>query len=115
MRDPLAGKATRIIVQEQQADGKWLDAVAISMTRRGPDEAFKTGATGWYGNGSVPIHGRQGSIGISFTETGTKGLGTPKLKLTPEEKLARKSEVSGAAKAYYDADEAPVKSGKRIA
>lgn len=107
MIDPLRHKSVRIVVEVQNDRGEWLDAAVIPLERRGPDNAFSTGAVGYYAGTNISVHDRPGRLNFSFTESGSKGFGTPRVKGDPTE---RKAMASSAVEQFYnrEADTAPV-------
>lgn len=102
MHDPLKHKSVRIVVEVQNDRGEWLDAAVIPLERRGPDNAFSTGAVGYYAGTNVSLHDRPGRVNFSFTESGSKGFGTPRVKGDPSE---RKAMASSAVESFYTRDE----------
>ena len=100
MYDPLKHKAVRVVVDVQNENGNWTDAAVIPMERRGPDSAFSSGAVGFYAGTNIAVHGRPGRIGVTFTETGSKGYGTPRPKGGDPD--ARKAGATAAVASYYD-------------
>lgn len=102
MRDPFATQQVRIIVQIRKDGGEWTDVDVAPMTRRGPGNAFSSGSVGYHAGKPLDL-GRPGRVNVTWTETGTKGLGVAVVKgeQTAESKAARELAKRQEAESFY--------------